>query len=144
MSTPYDNIHNRVISKIQDRDLLSLSASSLQQILDDYLGSAITKFVKPRVDLDDRDDGLRLFNPTLSDREEEILALYELVSWINPQVNNVDLTKQNFSTKDIKWTSQANHSEKLLLLKKESLAEADRLTIKYSYENSSSKLDDLL
>ncbi|GAH02922.1 unnamed protein product [marine sediment metagenome] len=142
MSTPYDNIHNRVIRKIQDRDLLSLTTISLEEILDDYLNSAITAFVNPKVDLSDRNDTTREFNPTLTDREEEILALYEVLGWLKPQINTIDLIKQNYSTKDYRLTSQANHTEKLILLYNESQKEADRLMIKYSYARTS--LDDLV
>lgn len=142
MATPYDNIHNRVLQKISDRGLTALIEADLQELLDSYLKSAIVKFRTNTVDLYDRDEELRQFETSLSEIEEEILALYEVGEWLKPQIYSIDLIKQNMSTKDYKLTSQANHLDKLLALKRDCLEEARGLRIDYNYRTSS--LDDLI
>jgi len=142
MSTPYDNIHNRVLIKISDRDLLSLLPADLEEYLDNLLRSALVKFRTNNVDLSDRNDGAREFNTTLSEIEEEILALFEVVEWLTPQIKSIDILKQNLSTKDYKLASQANHLDKLQALYRESQITAERLRIDYNFRTTS--LDDLL
>jgi len=141
MATPYDNIHNRVIRKISDRDLLELLQLDATY-LDDFLYSALVNFRTSKVDLSDRNETNREFNDTLSEIEEEILGLFEVIEWLTPQIYSIDLLKQNMSTKDYKLTSQANHLEKLKILLEESQIRAERLRIIYNFETTS--LDDLL
>lgn len=141
MATPYDNIHNRMIRKVSDRDLLTLLQADAEY-LDDFLKSALVKFRTNNVVLSDRDEGLRQFNETLSEIEEEILALFEIIEWLTPQVYSIDILKQNMSTKDYKLASQANHLEKIQSLYNDAQVTAERLRIDYNFRTTS--LDDLL
>lgn len=141
MATPYDNIHNRVIRKVSDRNLLTILQTE-PEYLDDFLMSAVIKFRTNKVDLSDRDENLRQFNDTLSEIEEEILALFEIIEWLTPQVYSIDILKQNMSTKDYKIASQANHLEKIQSLFNDAQVTAERLRIDYNFRVTS--LDDLL
>lgn len=141
MATPYDNIHTRVVRKIRDRNILNLDAPDQEDYFDGLLFSALVNFKTSEVDLYNRDEIEREFIETLSELEEEILALYEVVEWTIPYLNSIDLIKQNMSTTDYKLSSQANHLKELRNLHDLSLLKAQKLRRDYTFRTHS--LDDL-
>ena len=48
-----------------------------------------------------------------------ILATYMIVEWLSQQLASVENTRMKYSGSDFKFTSQANHMQKLLQLKKD-------------------------
>lgn len=142
MATPYSKIFNLFLNnKISDTFLVSLDKEDVEEILKNLLVSAIVRFRKCKKDLNNRNDELGEFNIDLSDDEIEILACLMVLSWLEPQINSIELLKQTLSTKDYKLYSQANHLKELLELRKENSIEVDRLIKNYINENTS--LDDL-
>ena len=59
------------------------------------------------------------YNFQLSYEEIDIIAVYMLVGWFTQQLASVENTRMKYSGSDFKFTSQANHMSKLLLLKKD-------------------------
>lgn len=59
------------------------------------------------------------FNNQLSKEEVDVLAIYMVVGWIDYQLASVENTRMKYSGSDFKFTSQANHLQKLLTLKKD-------------------------
>jgi hypothetical protein len=113
------------------------------RLLEDLLVSAIPKFEFPRVDVtayeladtigvetycgvdsDNKtvntilyEDGF--FCNKLSQEEINILSTYMIVEWFGQQLASVENTRMKYSGSDFKFTSQANHMQKLLALKKD-------------------------
>ena len=59
------------------------------------------------------------FKAKLSTEEINILALLMKQGWVQRQVSSVEVTRMKYSGSDFKFTSQANHMSKLLVLKKD-------------------------
>lgn len=135
MPTPYSIADNSFLSKITDDLLLTMTDESLEKTIDNYRNSAGVKFKKcPK--LLDKDDVLRQYNSTLTDEEIEILANLMVLEWLRQRINSIELLKQSMSTRDYSMYSQANHIDSLIKLRKETLADVDRLIVSYTYSNN--------
>ena len=142
-TTPFSLIYDLFLSKIQDDLYLELTELDTYRLLQDLLLSAIPKFEFPRKQLDDynlqdvidvgtyngvesnSEDwelliyGQGQFNVLLTDEEMNILATYMVVEWIGQQLASIENTRMKYSGADFKFTSQANHMQKLVTVKKE-------------------------
>ena len=142
-TTPFSLVYDFFLSKIQDDLYLELTELDTYRLLQDLLLSAISKFEFPRKPLDDynlqdvidvgtyngvesnSEDwevliyGQGQFNVLLTDEEMNILATYMIVEWIGQQLASIENTRMKYSGTDFKFTSQANHMQKLVTVKKE-------------------------
>lgn len=142
-TTPFSLVYDFFLSKITDDLYLELTELDTYRLLQDLLLSAIPKFEFPRKQLDDynlqdvidvgtyngvesnSEDwelliyGQGQFNVLLTDEEMNILATYMIVEWIGQQLASIENTRMKYSGADFKFTSQANHMQKLVTVKKE-------------------------
>ena len=142
-TTPFSVIYNSFLSKITDDMYMELTEWDTERMLEELLISAIPKFEFPRVNLNDYEleyvesetkyqgvdsDNIEVtafflgggcFNCELSSEEINILATYMIVEWVGQQPASVENTRMKYSGSDFKFTSQANHMQKLLLMKKD-------------------------
>ena len=112
-------------------------------MLQELLISAIHKFEFPRVNITDYEENYLedeetykgvesndvevkafiynngYFNNFLNQEEINILSTYMIVEWLGQQLASVENTRMKYSGSDFKFTSQANHMQKLLALKKD-------------------------
>ena len=131
--TLYSTLYERALSKIEDPTLLQLPEEDLENILYGYLMSAVAKHRKCEHDLSDRDEELKQFNSSLSDLEQEILAILMVREWISVQLHSVTLTMQVFGGKEEKYYSQASHIAELRELDERLKLEAQHLSRDYTY-----------
>lgn len=142
-STPFSYIYDSFLSKITDDMYMELTELDTYQLLEELLLSAIQKFEFPRVDLTEYElvsitDEIKYtgaesgqeevpailyeggsFTSALTAEEINILATYMVVEWLGQQLASVENTRMKYSGSDFKFTSQANHMQKLLQLKKD-------------------------
>lgn len=142
-TTPFSLVYDSFLSKITDDMYLELTEIDTFRMLEQLLLSAIEKFQFPRRDLTDYDlfeiideriyNGVEsddqdvpiviyeggCFNTRLTHEEINILAVYMIVEWLSQQLASVENTRMKYSGSDFKFTSQANHMQKLLQLKKD-------------------------
>ncbi len=139
-TTPFSSIYESFLSKITDDMYMELTKEDTYRMLEDLLISAIPKFEFPRKDLFDyvlgkdakelilNDSGyidpadhyeVGYFNTELTIEEINILATYMIVEWIGQQLASIENIRMKFSGTDFKFTSQANHMQKLLVIKKD-------------------------
>lgn len=59
------------------------------------------------------------FNVVLSKEEIDILATYMVVEWLSQQLASIENVRMKYSGSDFKFTSQANHIQKVLALQKD-------------------------
>jgi len=136
MATPYSTIDDMFLSDINDDTFLTFEESIREEILNSLRKKATTRFKACRINLYDKDDTLKQFNQTLSDDEQLIIATIMRKFWLNDKINNLDLLRQKFTTKDWKLTSQANHLDKLLVLKKDLEEEISKMIVDYTLYKS--------
>ena len=128
--TSFSKIYESFLSKITDDMYMQLTPEETYQILRQLLLSAIHKFEFPRQSLDyqlkkikkENDNTIILkwyFTNRLTDEEINILSNYMIVEWLGQQLASVENVRMKFSGSDFKFTSQANHMQKLLQLKKD-------------------------
>lgn len=142
-TTPFSFVYESFLSKITDDMYMELSVLDTYKMLQDLLLSSIPKFEFPRVNLDDYEldevtdqdyymgvesDGQEVvaiiygggyFNASLTWEEINILATYMIVEWFGQQLASIEVTRMKYSGSDFKFTSQANHMQKLLTIKKD-------------------------
>lgn len=142
-NTPFSYIYDSFLSKITDDMYLELTELDTFQMLEELLISAIQKFEFPRIDLTEYElvaivdetkyqgaesggeevpailyEGGYFLNQ-LNTEEINILSTYMIVEWLGQQLASVENTRMKYSGSDFKFTSQANHMQKLLQLKKD-------------------------
>ena len=142
-TTSFSLVYDSFFSKITDDMYLQLNEIDTFRMLQQLLLSAIEKFEFPRVNLwnyelfeitdqttyngveSNHQDALAIvysggcFNIKLTHEEINILAVYMIVEWLSQQLASVENTRMKYSGADFKFTSQANHMQKLLQLKKD-------------------------
>ncbi len=140
--TPFSEIYDIFLTKITDDMYMELTELDTFRMLEDLLVAAIPKFEFPRVNIFDY-EGKEIdissycgvdsnyqevvaylydsghFNCVLNLEEINILAVYMIVEWLSQQLASVENTRMKYSGSDFKFTSQANHMQKLLALKKD-------------------------
>ena len=140
MATPYSVFDNRFLNKITDDLLLTMTDENLEKTIDMYRNSASIRF-KQCDKFSSLNDELKQYDSTFTDEEIEIVANLMVLEWLKQRVNSIELLKQSMSTKDYSMYSQANHLEVLIKLRKDTLADVDRLIVSYTYsENNLSNL----
>lgn len=142
-TTPFSIIYDSFLSKITDDMYMELTELDTFRMLEELLLSAIHKFEFPRFDITDYDldevedvrtyDGVESnneevdaiiynsghFNSVLTQEEINIIATYMVVEWLGEQLASIENVRQKYSGSDFKFTSQANHMDKVMALKKE-------------------------
>lgn len=134
VNTPFTDIYDSFLSKITDDMYLELDEEDTKRMMEELLISAIPSFEFPRKDLSyvkssvsevttsDSDEVTYFTNPgyfnsQLNSEEINILATYMIVQWIGQQLASVENVRMKYSGSDFKFTSQANHMQKLLQMK---------------------------
>ena len=141
--TPFSLVYDSFLAKITDDMYMELTELDTFRLLEELLLGAIPKFEFPRVDIFDYeitgassvsiycgvesdynevpayiyDEGY--FNNSFNLEEINILSVYMIVEWLGQQLASVENTRMKYSGSDFKFTSQANHMQKLLALKKD-------------------------
>ena len=124
-TTPFSLVYDSFLSKITDDMYLQLTVEDTHRMLQELLISAIEKFEFPRINLwdyqklEENGEEYFCFNNELTREEINILAVYMIVQWLSQQLASVQNTRMKYSGTDFKFTSQANHMQKLLQLKKD-------------------------
>ena len=141
--TPFSIIYDSFLSKITDDMYMELTELDTFSMLQELLLSAIPKFEFPRVDLNnyellDIEDQITYtgiesenqlvsgviyssgyFNCRLNIEEINILSTYMIVEWLGQQLASIENVRLKYSGSDFKFTYQANHLQKVLVLKKD-------------------------
>ena len=135
--TRFSVVYNSFLSKITDDMYLELTEDDTMHLLRQLLASAIPKFEFPRQALEfgwikieykdpeteevipQKTEYTWAFTRPLTLEEVNILATYMIVEWLGQQLASVENVRMKYSGADFKFTSQANHMQKLLQMKKD-------------------------
>lgn len=121
--TSFDTIIDAFLSKITDDMYLELTEEDTLRDAKQYLLDAIPYFEFPRFALFDYNAEQGVYNVDLTKEEINIFAILMKQAWLDRQINSVENTRMKYSGSDFKFTSQANHLQKLLSLKSENTRE---------------------
>jgi hypothetical protein len=136
MGTPYEKLYNRALAQITDPLLAQLPQEDLESMLHDWLLDAIVEPVIGDYDFSKRDDELMQFNFDISERDQKILSIHMVRSWLAPQIRSVTLTSQVFGGKEERFFSQASHLAEVRALDADLQRQADLLFCRGTYANN--------
>lgn len=135
MVTTYNEIRDLFLPKITGYSFGDLTEVEANEFIDKYLKSATVKFKYCVQDLTDRDDVLRQFNVILTFEEQEILAMFMILEWLNPKILSEQLLEQNLGSRDYQIYSGAAKIKEMLNLKRELTNDVNALMTFYYYTN---------
>ncbi len=130
-ATPFKRIYDAFFTKVTDDMYLEFTREDTEKDLCSILLNAIPRFEFPRFRLYDYTineiaplDGedaptqqIGTYNCELTMEEINILASLMMSEWFTRQVATIDNTRMKYSSTDFKFTSQANHLDKLVKAK---------------------------
>lgn len=150
MGTLFASVYNCFLNKITDDMYMELTPEDTIRDLQNLLINAIPGFEFPRKKLEyeiltrelndesvnvtgfvvENADGTKFedassFGEVLTLEEVNILAILMMEGWLQRQITTIELVRQKYSGTDFKFTSQAAHLAKLLVL----LAEVQRQSL---------------
>ena len=142
-TTPFSLLYDNFLSKITSDMYMELNEIDTFRLLHELMINAIHKFEFPRQNINNYYDeeideidtyqgvesnGIEVplyimaggyFNVSLTWEEINIITTYMIVEWLGQQLASVENTRMKYSGSDFKFTSQANHMQKLLALKRD-------------------------
>ena len=129
MGTPYEKVYGRFLNSTTDFNLAELDDHTLNEMLKEWLHSAI---VKTRTSSDlTRDDENEVFNNDLSDLDIELLAMGMRLAWLDQRINSTEYTSLFVGGKEEKFYSPSSQLSELRSLRADTLREMQQL---YTYE----------
>ena len=140
MSTLYTNIFERFTMKTKDWTLDRLYLSSVttyNEYVRGFLLNAIPKFAydcQTDISSSNRDDSAMIFNDTLTELEEEILATMMGLEWTSREVKSLENLQRTLGDKDFKLHSGANALRQNKELQADIREEVDSLIVQYSWQ----------
>lgn len=134
--TPYSTLYDRALAQITDPLLGQLPEEDLEMMLHDWLMDAIVEPVVGEYDFSNRDEELKQFNFDISDRDQKILSIHMVRSWLRPQITSVESTMQVFSGKETKFYSQKEMLSEKRALDADLQRQADQLFCRGTYFNN--------
>lgn len=132
--TRLSEVYDVFFSKVTDDLYMELTYEDTVKMVKELLDSALPWFEFPRVSLiyseheiksvdeetgEETTETFLAFDNKLSEEEIGVIATYMVVEWLGQQLASVELTRMKYSSADFKFTSQANHMQKLIQQKKE-------------------------
>lgn len=139
MATSFDEIYDFFAMKVRDYSFLTMDKADVEEMLEDYLTVAISKFKKCTKNLSDRDKLAKSFNVELSDEEKDILSLFMVVEYLKPSILDAKHKRLALTDKEFGMYSQSNHLKEISNLYKMMQAEVNGAVTSYSYNRLGDK-----
>lgn len=133
MGTKFSAVYDCFLGKITDDMYMELTPEDTKRDLQALLFAAIPGFEFPRqninnytidvaapasdtntIDYLNQDNSC--FLVTLTQEEINILAILMMCAWLQRQITSIENVRMKYSGTDFKFTSQANHLSKLIVL----------------------------
>lgn len=132
--TSYEKVYGRFLNHMTDFNLADLDDHTLNEMLKDWLHSAI---VKTRTSSDlARDDENEVFKNDLSDLDVELLAMGMRLAWLDQRINSTEYTNLFVGGKEEKFYSPSSQLSELRALRADTLREMQQLYTYDTYVNN--------
>ncbi len=133
--TSYEIVYKRFLNSTTDFNLADLDDYTLNEMLKEWLHSAI---VKSRTSSDlSRDDEAESFNNDLSDLDIELLSMGMRLAWLDQRINSTEYTNLFVGGKEEKFYSPSSQLSELRALRADTLREMQQLYTYDTYVNNS-------
>lgn len=136
MATPYDVVYNRFLNKCSDFNLADLDDYTLNEMMKDWLDSAIIR-ARTSSDLSARDDEAEVFENDLTDQDVELLAMGMVLAWLDQRIQSTEYTNLFVGGKEEKFFSPSQQLAELRNLRADILREMQQIHCYNTYTNSS-------
>ena len=143
MTLQYEDIFSVFLTKIVDYSFLEYDEAYIREQMVSWLrfSSSVPRLRAKFISLSLNDeDAMLTFSLKNSVNDEfdvefvkEILSKGMVIAWLEPQINNVLLTKQMFGGKEERFFAQANHLKELQSLLSNTKIELSKLLRDYGY-----------
>ena len=133
--TSYEKVYGRFLNSTTDFNLADLDDYTLNEMLKEWLYSAIVK-TRTSGDLS-HDDENEVFNNDLSEQDIEILAMGMRLSWLDQRINSTEYTNLFVGGKEEKFYSPSSQLSELRALRADTLREMQQLYTYSTYNNNS-------
>ena len=136
MATPYETVYNRFLNKCSDFNLADLDDHTLNEMMKDWLDSAIIR-TRTSSDLSARDDEAEEFENDLSGQDVELLAMGMVLAWLDQRIQSTEYTNLFIGGKETKFYSPSQQLTELRNLRADILREMQQLHCYSTYSNNS-------
>ena len=136
--TSYSVVYNRFLNSTTDFNLADLDDYTLNEMLKEWLHSAIVK-TRTSSDLKHDDEG-EFFDSELTELDIELLAIGMRLCWLDQRINSTEYTNLFVGGKEEKFYSPSSQLSELRALRADTLREMQQLYT-YSTYNSNSYFD---
>lgn len=115
--TPFSTVVDYFLRKITDDMYMEMTREETEAHAQDYIPLAVPYFEFPRQEILAFDAEHKTFTTDLDNDELNIIATYMVACWLDQQLASIENTRMKYSGTDFKFTSQANHMNKIKELK---------------------------
>ena len=136
MATPYDVVYNRFLNKCSDFNLADLDDYTLEEMMKDWLHSAIIR-TRTSSDLSARDDENEVFENDLTSQDIELLSMGMVLAWLDQRIQSTEYTNLFVGGKEQKFYSPSSQLTELRNLRADILREMQQIHCYNTYTNNS-------
>ena len=136
MATPYEKVYGRFLNKCSDFNLADLDDHTLNEMMKDWLDSAIIR-TRTSSDLSARDDEAEIFENDLTDQDVELLSMGMVLSWLDQRIQSTEYTNLFIGGKESKFYSPSQQLTELRNLRADIVREMQQIHCYSTYTNSS-------
>lgn len=136
MATPYEKVYGRFLNKCSDFNLADLDDHTLNEMMKDWLDSAIIR-TRTSSDLSARDDEAEEFENDLTDQDVELLSMGMIISWLDQRIQSTEYTNLFIGGKETKFYSPSQQLTELRNLRADIVREMQQIHCYSTYTNSS-------
>lgn len=138
MATPYSDVYNAFIFKVEAYKLISMLEENREKILNRYLESVCRKVQRKcaeYIDLSNRDNDLQEFTIDIDEDMIEILAECMVAEWLKPKIYSDELLESRLNTKDFTEFSPAKLIEHTRYVYEMSVDTANAMINNYTFSH---------
>ena len=136
MATPYDVVYNHFLNKCSDFNLADLDDYTLEEMMKDWLHSAIIR-TRTSSDLSARDDENEVFENDLTSQDIELLSMGMVLAWLDQRIQSTEYTNLFVGGKEQKFYSPSSQLTELRNLRADILREMQQIHCYNTYTNNS-------
>ena len=136
MATPYEKVYGRFLNKCSDFNLADLDDHTLNEMMKDWLHSAIIR-TRTSSDLSARDDENEVFENDLTSQDIELLSMGMVLAWLDQRIQSTEYTNLFIGGKEEKFFSPSQQLTELRNLRADILREMQQIHCYNTYTNNS-------